>query len=346
MTKLDFPSFLCDWFYYIFFIIFIDILFFFVIYGYNIFHIVAAKEMIGIQEIRRLLQEAKLWRISPISWDFLSPSYIIGLASMINGWTYPKHILESLHISEGTKTYLNRCNFTNIINWGDLSPYTWGCNRLTEITLIPWDIDFGPISLMFAKILLQKMEIQEKNKQQKITTAIDRILVLSFAEISNNIIVHSKSDFSKNASMFMMQCYPSTKNVHIACVDNGIWIVESLKRSRHYDEHLDWLWYLRLALAQWITGNPAEWQGNGLYTCSQIIECIQGKLEILSWETFYQQIWQNKIYEYNWSAFPWTLINIEVNLDNMIKYEYKRKEFLWPRYIESTELPVYDTLRE
>ena len=301
--------------------------------------------MLGVEEIRKLLQDAKKWEISPISWFILSPSYIIGLASMINGWTYPKGILDSLGMPIETRTYLDRCNFTHLINWGNLSPYTGDCNGLTEITIIPWSIDFWPISLMFAKILLQKMEIQEKNKQQEMTTAIDQTLVQSFAEITNNITVHSKADFSKNASMFMMQCYPETRNVHIACVDNGIWIVESLKRSRHYDENLDWLRYLRLALDQWITWNPLEWQGNWLYACSQIIECVDWKFEILSWETFYQQIWQNKIYEYNWSAFPWTLINIEVNLDKMIVNEYKWKEYLWERYIESIDLPMYDALR-
>lgn len=143
----------------------------------------------------------------------------------------------------------------------------------------------------------------------------------------------------------MMQYYSWTKNVHIACVDNGIWIVESLKRSRHYDAKLNWLGYLKLALEQWITWNPAEWQGNWLYACSKIIECIDWKFEILSWETFYQQIWQTKKYDYNWTAFPWTLINIEVNLDKMIANENKRKEYLWERYIESTDIWAYDDLR-
>lgn len=302
-------------------------------------------DMLGIQAIRDLLGWVKAWNIPLVQNTLLSPSYIIGLASMINSWIYPKAILNNLQFSNHIQTYLERCNFLNIIGETNESPHTGNSSTLSEITPIWWEIDFGAISEMFAKYLLQKMQIQWTSERQTITTAIDQTLLQSFSEIASNIVVHSQADFSKQACMYMMQYYSSTKAVHIACVDNGIWIVESLKRSRHYQERLTGIDYLKLALTQGITWNPREGQGNGLYACSQIVECIWWTLEILSWETFYQQIWQNKNYTYNECAFPWTLINLEVNLNRILENEARRKAYLWTRYTESTELPIYESLR-
>lgn len=301
--------------------------------------------MQGVQDIRNLLVAAKEWNIFPVQDPYLSPSYIIGLASMINAGIYSNRILDKLNFSPSIQSYLSRCNFMNTISTWVISGHTWRSFNLTEITIINKDFHFWEITKMFANCLLIKMEVQDIKNKQNMTTAIDQTLLQSFSEIVNNILVHSHADFSKKTCMYMMQYYSTTRMVHIACVDGGIGIVESLKRSKHYNPEYDELKYLELALTQGITGNPMEWQGNWLYTCSKIMECVEWSLEILSWEVYYKQIWQKTNYEYNWCAFPGTLINFEVNIDKIIQNEPRWKAYLWDRYIESTDLPIYDGLR-
>lgn len=296
--------------------------------------------MLWIKELIKLLENDTGFQVP--NDGVLSPSFIIWLASLINWW---KNF--NIRFPFNVQSFLKRCNFDSIVNNGDVSKYTWWSDNLKEITLIKnWeDVNIWIISVDFLKIILWKRNEKNWDSYDNIASKIDQTLIVAFSEIVSNITIHSSADFQKNACMYMMQYYPSKKDIHISCVDNGIWIIWSLKNSKYKDDNLNDEEYLKLALSEWVTWDPREWQWNWLYQCSKMTEIIWWVFEIFTWNIYYHQIWQNKSYTYNDNAFPWTLVNIEMPLSKIETNWDNWKEFIWERWTNIDELWIYENLR-
>jgi hypothetical protein len=70
-------------------------------------------------------------------------------------------------------------------------------------------------------------------------------------------------------------------------------------------------------------------------------------MHIVSHKNYYEKYWQRITYDYNKSEFPWTLVNVEFNM-NSIEKDISRLDDLLKR-IETTEKNIedfnYDDLR-
>jgi len=244
----------------------------------------------------------------------LSPAYIITLTSLLNQW-YIKS--ENISIIRDTITYLERCNFFKAIsNDVPASCYTWNSKNLTEITLINKEPQYDKISEMVGKIIVKLKKLERNNVWDEYLSAVENTFTTIATESIDNLIEHSESDFSKNACMYMMQHYPSTNTLHLAVIDCWIGIEESMKKSKHFKKWADGKYYVWLALQQHYT-SKAEWRWNWLFMCADIVKNTNSKMNIISRNISYQIIWQEEKFDYNCKEFPWTLVNVEFNIDGM-----------------------------
>jgi hypothetical protein len=165
-------------------------------------------------------------------------------------------------------------------------------------------------------------------------------------EIIGNVVTHSKADFSQCWCMFMMQYYIWKNILHFSVIDSWVGIEETIKEA-YPKPWENWAYYMSLALQQHRTANKEFWAWNGLFVCSEIVESTNSTMHIVSHKNYYEKSWQKITYDYNKSVFPWTLVNVEFNM-NAIEKDISRLDDLLKR-IETTEKDIedfnYDDLR-
>ncbi len=274
--------------------------------------------MFGTKTAIQLIKDIEEHNVTTLSdiaiFDWVSPSYIITLASLINWWKLDPKENEHIKMLPEVDTYLKRCNFYAAISSDDKSQYTDNSDNLIEITTIDAnDYDLSEMSKVTTKLFVHIKWLKKDNEDSmNFLNNMENSLLYAMTEIVDNIGLHSQADLSQKACMYMLQYFPSTEIARLSVIDNGIGIVESLKDSPHYKEGEDDMYYIQLALQQEITNG--KWRGNGLFATSEIVRETNSKMELCSGNILYTQIWQEKEFEYTWTQFPWTLINIEFNM--------------------------------
>lgn len=272
--------------------------------------------------------ENKRIKLSDISLlDYVSPVYAISLASFINQWMIEKDLLWV--ILPELQTYLDRCWFLHAIDLKDKNKYIGNSQNLIEITpIISREqnelLVSGGVDEICAKLFVRAKNIQKESTEGKrFLDNLENTLLLAVTELLDNINIHSEADLSQKASMYMMQYYPSKKKTHLAIIDSGIGIVESLKKSSHFNSSREDKDYLKLSLEKNITNGKGK--GNGLAMVREIIEETSSKLEIYSNGVLFTKNWHDEKIEYTWVSFNGTIINIEFNMEAI---EWEKQERL------------------
>lgn len=253
----------------------------------------------------------------------VSPVFLVWLCSLINQWLIDSNW--EIKWSNETISYLERSNFNKII-WrnNEACNFIWNSPNLVELTIIDLEPNLGDIDAIAQKFIVKMLGLKKDDTiSQDIQNKFEDTLFMMITELISNITTHSCSDFSKNSCLYMMQYYPTTEILRLWIVDAWVWIVETFKKSSHYKQGEDDLYYMDLALKQYYTRDEALWAWNWLFMCSRIIECTKWVFEIISHNHNYKQIWQEKSFGYNWVDFPWTLINIEIKVSEVINVDMK-----------------------
>ncbi len=305
--------------------------------------------MFNTRNTLNLLQQIRDWEVKDFHdiklFDFLAPAFIVSLASFLNSWLITKKRNFRWYLD--TETYLDRCNFYEIIQRDkERNQFTWKSNNLLELTPIDeQDYNLSKSSEIAMKLFVKFKNIEKESEEWKIfLTNLENTIMLAMTEIIDNIGNHSWADLSQNASMYMLQHYPSTNITRLAVIDNGIGIINSLKNSSHYSEDKTDEDYLKLALQKGITNG--KWMGNWLFMVSELVKETNSKLEICTGKYLYTQIWQEKIFEYTWIEFPWTLINIEFNMENIGIQKREWLQAMKHVNIEADDMDYYDNIFE
>lgn len=284
--------------------------------------------MFSLNDAISLLKQAKSGqlKLSQIDLlDFLSPIYAVALASFIN-----QNIIEKDNLGRvlpELQTYLERCNFLWAIGLKDTpSQYIGQSQNLIEITPI-YSKDQGQyLALGGVDEICSKLFVRVKNLHKEdvegnmFLNNLLNTVFLSVTELLDNITLHSEADLSQGASMYMLQYYPSKQKTHLAIIDNGIGIIESLKNSSHFNPQKEDKDYLALALQKNITNGKGKW--NGLAMVSEIIEETDSILEIFTNGVLFRKNWQKEKMEYTWVEFNGTIINIIFDMQT-IEWEAK-----------------------
>lgn len=274
------------------------------------------KWILSFQRILDLIDKWVIKNLSDITInDNVTPSYILWLWSLVNQWIIRK--IWSIDCALPQKSYLQRCNFWKTIWLSEGSVFTGWSDNLFEIQIIDGDVNLHNIDVIVQKILKKMLGLTNPDTDLDIQNKIQNTVLTMITEVVSNVSTHSQADFTQNACMYMMQYYETTKILRLAVVDCWVWIVHTLKNSRHYKDWEKDDYYMDLAIQQYHTRDESIWRGNGLYMCSTIIEATHSQMDIISHNHHFQQIWQRKEIVYNKYTFPWTLVSAEFKLDNI-----------------------------
>lgn len=306
-------------------------------------------KMYGLQTALSILSEIRSWNIKSLNdikvYDTLTPAFLVTLASFVNQGLISKGEIKTL---PEVYTYLSRCNFNHIIwiSWVT-SNYTWNSENLVEITAITqkeqtfwWNIDE-----ICAKLFVKSKNLKKDDEDSiRFLNNLDNTLLLALTEIMDNIWVHSEANLSQKACLYMLQHYPSKNRTHLAVIDNWIWIIKSMKNSWYFENDKKDEYYLNLAMQRKITSWKGAW--NWLFLVSEIVKETDSKLEICTWNILFKQNWQNKEIKYNSFEFPWTLININFNMELIDNKEREWLSSINKLNGEITDYAFYDNIFE
>lgn len=243
-------------------------------------------------------------------FEFLEPSFLLWVLSLYKTWIIE---VDCSSLNREIDNYLNRINFYKYLSLNSSNINRFENNNLVEITSINRDTNWSETTEI-AKKIIQNMWISFQVENKYVFWAFEWI----FRELIDNTIQHSKANFDKWGSFFMLQAYPNRRELHICIVDNWIWIKESFRKSKYWNEDLSELDYIKLAFERWKTSDSNIWAWNWLYWTKEIVKKTNSKLNYLTWNTLFTINGdEEKFFSQKENWWNWVLLDININLDNL-----------------------------
>lgn len=238
-------------------------------------------------------------------YDFWEPAFLLWLLSLYKSWI----IKEIWNITDPyLYSYLDRCDFISLLN-NESNRIHKNCDTIIEITPITNETKWVDISIIVIK-LLKWLNINESEYSFNIFDWIIR-------ELIDNTKIHSKANFNKWGSYYMMQIYKKLNKINFCLIDNWIWIKESFNSNNiifNKDED-----YIIKAFERWQTSNKDIWAWNGLFFTKEIVMKSLSTLNYRTWNYLYsikdgkESI---KRIDSNWQGI---FLDIEFKINNLNK---------------------------
>ncbi|MBK9257354.1 MAG: ATP-binding protein [Saprospiraceae bacterium] len=151
----------------------------------------------------------------------------------------------------------------------------------------------------------------------KMSQGVKEKMVEGIYEIFVNAQIHSKSDFIYTCGQF----YPIKNKIEFTIVDTGVGFKEII--NKRFSSNLSAVQAITWAVQDKKTTKVGVSGGIGLAVLREFIRLNKGKMQIISYDGFYQFDESDQVTRTFDGEFPGTIVNLQFNTDDNNNYSLK-----------------------